>query len=81
MTTYYCEYCGRPYTSVRELTSNRCPRHPDGTNKGFHSLYEGTGKSVYTCKYCGRTYKSIHDMAQNPCSKNPQQGGYHRPSL
>ena len=39
MSDYYCEYCGRRYSSVRELTGNKCPRHPEGTNKGFHSLY------------------------------------------
>ena len=53
MSDYYCEYCGRRYSSVRELTGNKCPRHPEGTNKGFHSLYEGSEKSSYACKYCG----------------------------
>ena len=81
MSDYYCEYCGRRYSSVRELTGNKCPRHPEGTNKGFHSLYEGSEKSSYACKYCGRTYKSIHDMSQNPCSRNPQLCGYHLPAL
>ena len=42
MSDYYCEYCGRRYSNVRELTGNKCPRHPEGTNKGFHSLYEGS---------------------------------------
>ena len=32
MSDYYCEYCGRRYSSVRELTGNKCPP-PSGRNK------------------------------------------------
>lgn len=48
--TCYCEYCGKKFASVRQLTSATCVRHPDGPNKGRHKLYEGTEKSEYTCK-------------------------------
>ena len=52
---YYCEYCGKKFPDVRTLTSATCPRHPDGSNKGHHKLYEGCEKQEYTCKYCARS--------------------------
>ena len=34
---FYCEYCGSRYNSISNLTSNPCPRHPDGHHKGRHA--------------------------------------------
>ncbi|WP_217451034.1 hypothetical protein [Bacteroides sp. Marseille-P8574] len=51
---FYCEYCGHKFPNVRLLVSGSCPRHPDGSNKGRHKLYEGSEKTKYTCKYCGK---------------------------
>lgn len=31
---FYCEYCGKRYPSVQQLTNGLCPRHPDGSNRG-----------------------------------------------
>ena len=45
---YYCEYCGKKFPDVRQLTSATCPRHPDGSNKGRHKLYEGSEKQEIT---------------------------------
>ena len=42
---FYCEYCGAKYSSISSLTNGYCPRHPNGTNKGKHKLYEGGEKA------------------------------------
>jgi len=53
MSKFYCEYCGISYSTVSALTNSSCSRHPAGSGKGRHKLYEGSEKSQYTCKYCG----------------------------
>lgn len=80
---FYCEYCGHKFPSVMSLTSGTCPRHPDGPNKGRHSLYQGTEKTKYTCKYCGHTFNSIMSMAGATCPRHPKgvNKGYHSPAL
>ena len=80
---YYCEYCGHKFPSVRLLTSGTCPRHPDGSNKGHHKLYEGTEKSEYTCKYCGKKFPSIQVMVGGQCVNHPkgENKGNHSPAL
>ncbi len=35
---YFWKWCGQIFSSVRALSTNTCPRHP---NKGRHELYEG----------------------------------------
>ncbi len=82
MGNYYCEYCGQKFPSVQVLTSGKCTLHPDGWDKGYHKLYEGSEKSKYTCKYCGREYRTIHDMVVNKCLKHPKGSnmGYHSPA-
>ena len=35
------------FTSIAQLTSSFCPKHPDGFSKGKHKLYEGSEKSQY----------------------------------
>ena len=47
---YYCEYCGHKFREVRILVAASCHRHPDGSGKGKHKLYEGSEKSRYTCR-------------------------------
>ena len=80
---YYCEYCGHKFPSARLLASSSCPRHPDGSNRGPHKLYEGTEKTKYTCKYCGRQFSTILQMAAAPCSHHPKgcNKGNHAPAL
>lgn len=39
---FYCEYCGKRFPDIRQLTSATCTRHPDGSHKGRHKLYEGS---------------------------------------
>ena len=68
---YYCEYCGRKFTNVRSMSGLRCPHHPNGENKGFHKMYEGTEKSQYTCKYCGRQFKTIMELTRLNCHRHP----------
>ena len=53
MSNFYCEYCGEAFSNPRNLTIQNCMRHPNGTLKGKHKLYEGGEKSTYICKYCG----------------------------
>lgn len=79
----YCEYCGKKFASVRQLTSATCVRHPDGPNKGRHKLYEGTEKSEYTCKYCGKKFPSIQVMTGGQCVHHPkgENKGHHSPAL
>ena len=83
MANFYCKNCGRRFGSVFDLTSRPCTRHPNGTNKGPHELYEGEEKERYTCKYCGRTFNSIYDMTERPCSRHPNGAnkGNHSPAL
>lgn len=81
--TYYCEYCGKKFPDVRQLTSATCPRHPDGSNKGRHKLYEGSEKQEYTCKYCGKKFPSIQVMTGGQCVNHPKgtNKGPHAPAL
>ena len=80
---YYCEYCGHRFPDVRFLTSGTCPRHPDGSNKGRHKLYEGTEKQKYTCKYCGKQFPNIMVMVGGQCVNHPKgmNKGSHAPAL
>lgn len=83
MSNFYCEYCGMKYGSVSSLTANTCMRHPNGTNRGKHSLYQGSEKSQYICKYCGMKYSSISNMTANTCMRHPigTNKGKHSPAL
>lgn len=80
---YYCEYCGHKFPNVRLLTSGSCPRHPDGSNKGCHKLYEGSEKMKYACKYCGKQFSSILLMVGGQCVNHPKgvNKGNHIPAL
>ena len=83
MANFYCEYCGSRYPSVASLTANTCPRHPNGTHKGKHKLYEGSEKSQYTCKYCGQNYSNLSSLTANTCARHPNgtHKGKHAPAL
>ncbi len=83
MANYYCEYCGQKFSSVQSLTSSGCPRHPAGSHKGKHKLYEGSEKAKYTCKYCGITNASIASLTSSGCPRHPEGShkGKHAPAL
>lgn len=83
MANYYCEYCGDKFSSVSQLTSHKCGRHPDGNNKGRHKLYEGSEKTEYVCKYCGEKFRTISSMTSQKCWKHPdgRNNGRHAPAL
>lgn len=83
MANFYCEYCGVKYSSVSALTSASCHRHPDGSHKGKHKLYEGSEKSKYTCKFCGVFYSSLSAMGSATCHRHPKGShkGKHSPAL
>lgn len=83
MANFYCEYCGQKYSSVSSLTLGTCSRHPNGSNKGKHKLYEGSEKPKYTCKYCGQQYSSISSLTLGTCSRHPNGSnkGKHAPAL
>jgi len=83
MAKIYCEYCGYSASSVSGLTSGWCSRHPDGSNKGKHKLYEGGEKTKYTCKYCGYGASSISGLTSGWCSRHPagSNKGKHLPAL
>ena len=68
MANYYCEYCGAKESSIFKLTSEYCPKHPDGSGKGKHKLYEGSEKDSYTCKYCGQSFDSLFRLTSTGVS-------------
>lgn len=72
MANYYCEYCGTKFGSVSSLTTSPCTKHPNGTNKGKHKLYEGSEKSKYMCKYCGKQERSIRTLVMLKCHMHPK---------
>lgn len=80
---FFCEYCGKEFKSIRDLTSSglQCCNNPNGAMNG-HKLYEGTEKSEYICKYCGKKFRSFADLTSNGlrCPKNPN-GTRHYPAL
>jgi DNA-directed RNA polymerase subunit RPC12/RpoP len=83
MANFYCEYCGQKFSSVSSLTASTCSKHPLGSFKGKHKLYEGSEKAKYTCKYCGQSFSSISSMTAATCSKHPSGvfKGRHAPAL
>lgn len=83
MANFYCEYCGNKASSVQTLVSGYCLRHPLGTNKGKHKVYEGSEKSRYTCKYCGNQSPSIQSLVSGYCLRHPDgvNKGKHAPML
>lgn len=83
MANFYCEYCGTKFSDVKNLTSNRCSKHPEGISKGYHKLYEGSEKLKYTCKYCGTKFSDLKNLTYNSCSKHPNgiSKGCHAPAL
>ena len=83
MSNLYCEYCGKKFTSIPQLTSSFCPKHPNGFSKGKHKLYEGSEKSQYTCKYCGQNYPNIASLTASSCARHPSGSykGKHAPAL
>lgn len=80
---FYCEYCGKSYSSIHALSHAKCESHPNGRMKGFHKVYEGTEKSKYSCKYCGKSYSTIHSMTHAKCERHPngRMKGFHSPTL
>lgn len=80
---FFCEYCGQKFSSVKTMVINNCPRHPDGSFKGRHKLYEGREKTQYVCKYCGQKFTSIQSLTTNKCLKHPDGSmkGRHSPAL
>jgi DNA-directed RNA polymerase subunit RPC12/RpoP len=83
MANFYCEYCGQKFSSVSSLTGSSCLRHPNGSHKGKHKLYEGSEKSKYTCKYCGQSFSSLSSLTGSTCLRHPNGShkGKHAPAL
>lgn len=83
MAKFYCEYCGHNSSSVSSLTNGSCHKHPSGSNKGKHKLYEGSEKAKYTCKYCGTDSSSLSSLTNGSCHRHPDGSnkGKHAPAL
>ena len=83
MSNFYCEYCGTKSSNVSTLTAGSCARHPNGSLKGKHKLYEGSEKSQYTCKYCGTKSSNISTLTGGSCARHPNGSlkGKHSPAL
>ncbi len=83
MANFYCEYCGTKSSSIASLTASNCPRHPLGSNRGKHKLYEGSEKDKYSCKYCGTTSSSIASLTASNCPRHPEGSnkGKHAPAM
>lgn len=75
---YYCEYCGKKFSDVRDLSINSCKKHPKGVYKGTHKLYRGGKKDRYECRYCGKNARTISDLVSSICSHSKKKG-WHRP--
>ena len=80
---YYCKYCGTKNSSIANLTAAPCFRHPDGSNKGKHALYQGDEKAKYECQYCGTSNSSLSNLTAAPCYRHPlgANKGKHEPAL
>jgi DNA-directed RNA polymerase subunit RPC12/RpoP len=80
---YYCKHCGTKASSISSLTGSSCSRHPNGANKGKHTLYEGGEKPRYECKHCGTGASSISSLTGSSCSRHPlgANKGKHEPAL
>jgi hypothetical protein len=83
MANFYCEFCGTKASSVSSLTAGYCNRHPNGSNKGKHSLFQGSEKTQYTCKYCGTKASGISSLTAGYCNRHPNGSnkGHHSPAL
>ena len=80
MANHYCEYCGTPSSNITSLVSTSGHRHPLGSGKGKHKLYEGSEKSQYACKYCGISSNTLLSLTSTSCFRHPS-GGNHSPAL
>lgn len=80
---FYCEYCVHKFPNVRLFATGTCLRHHDGSNKGYHKLYEGSEMTKYTCKSCGKQFPSIQVMVEGTCPYHPKGSnkGSHAPAL
>lgn len=83
MSKFQCKYCGTSASSISSLTGGSCSRHPLGSNKGWHALYEGSEKPKYSCKYCGTSASSISSLTGGSCSRHPNGSnkGKHEPAM
>ncbi len=83
MSKVQCKHCGTSSSSISSLTSMPCNRHPLGSGKGKHVLYEGSEKPKYTCKYCGSSSSSISSLTSVYCNRHPNGSGkgMHEPAL
>ena len=75
MANHYCEYCGTPSSNITSLVSTSCHRHPLGSGKGKHKLYEGSEKARYSCKYCGTSASTISNLVGSSCHRHPDGTG------
>lgn len=75
MSNFYCEYCGTKSSSISSLTANSCHRHPLGSGKAKHKVFEGNEKSQYSCKYWGTSSLTISGLTANSCFRHPNGTG------
>ena len=80
---YYCKYCGYKASSISTLTASTCFRHPAGSNKGKHALYQGDEKPKYECQHCGISNSSLSTLTASTCYRHPlgANKGRHEPAL
>lgn len=80
---YHCEYCGQSSPTINGLTAGSCARHPSGSYRGKHSMYQGGQKSSYSCKFCGQSASSISSLTAGTCARHPMgtYKGKHAPAL
>ncbi len=80
---YYCKYCGTKAASISTLTAATCFRHPAGSNKGKHALYQGAEKPKYECQHCGTSNSSLSSLTAATCFRHPlgANKGKHEPTL
>ena len=81
MQTYYCQNCGSKSSTILSLTEKSCYRHPLGSGKGKHVLYEGPEKAQYFCKHCVTISSTILSLTSFFCPYHPdgESQGRHVP--
>ena len=71
MAKFFCKYCGKDESDPSRLLRDTCPKHPAGTYKGKHELFEGPEDSEYRCIYCGKSERDFRRLVTDTCSKHP----------
>ena len=63
----YCRYCGTAAYSVKSLSKDTCPRHPNGPYGGYHVAFPPEKRGGYVCGICGEANRSLVKLLDGCC--------------